>query len=215
MRLRNISGADKAIAASPYCVQNPSEQKGSWNLFFHNDHPIHIEVGMGKGQFILQLSLQNPKVNYIGIEKYTSVLLRAIQKLDSVDSIPSNLYFICMNADQLPSVFDKNEISRIYLNFSDPWPKERHSKRRLTSREFLECYARILSPKGRIEFKTDNKQLFEFSLKEISAANWHLNACTYDLHHDILLNQGNIMTEYEEKFSTLGNPIYKLVADRE
>lgn len=213
MRLRNIPGADEAIASSPYCIQNPSLQRGSWNLFFQNNHPIHIEVGMGKGRFILQLAEQNTNINYIGIEKYTSVLLRAIQKLDDIQA-PSNLFFICMNAEQLSEVFAPNEISRIYLNFSDPWPKERHSKRRLTSREFLQCYEQILTPNGTIEFKTDNKQLFDFSLQEIPVAHWKLDAYTYDLHHDHTLNQNNIMTEYEEKFAALGNPIYKLIASK-
>ena len=211
MRLRNIPGAEEAIASSPYCIQNPESHSGIWNQVFGNSNPIHIEVGMGKGKFILQLALQNPSINYIGIEKYASVLLRAIQKLDSMDA-PANLRFICMNAENLPDVFAKNEIQKIYLNFSDPWPKDRHAKRRLTSKEYLDKYCRILSSDGCIEFKTDNKKLFDFSLEEMKESNWVIHAFTYDLHHDDSLNIENVMTEYEEKFSSIGNPICKLIA---
>lgn len=216
MRLRNIPSADEIIASSPYCIQNPSANRSKWRSVFSGSYPLHIEIGMGKGQFILQLAVQNPQINYIGIEKYTSVLLRAIQKLDCLakNQIPCNLRFICMDAKELTEVFDTKEVSRIYLNFSDPWPKKRHAKRRLTSREFLTLYDRILTEDGTVEFKTDNKPLFDFSLEELPAANWNLNACTYDLHHDSFMNQSNIMTEYEEKFSSLGNPIYKLIASR-
>lgn len=213
MRLRNIPSADETIAASQFCIQEPTSYKGIWNTVFPSEHPIHIEVGMGKGRFILQLAQQNPDINYIGIEKYTSVLLRAIQKLELIEA-PSNLRFICMNAENLPDVFAANEISRIYLNFSDPWPKKRHAKRRLTSREYLARYDQILVSDGTIEFKTDNKGLFDFSLEEVTASDWNLKACTYHLHKDEVLNIGNIMTEYEEKFSSLGNPIYKLIASR-
>lgn len=211
MRLRRISGADETIASSPYCIQTPSSQRGCWQSLFQNDHPLHIEVGMGKGRFLIQLSQQNPDINYIGIEKYPSVLLRVVQKLEC-EQPPDNLFLICMDAGQLPEVFAPGEVSRIYLNFSDPWPKGRHSKRRLTSRNFLELYRQILHADGTLEFKTDNRQLFDFSLQEISDARWILNAITYDLHQDEILNQNNIMTEYEERFSALGNPIYKLIA---
>lgn len=216
MRLRNIPGADEAIAASPYCIQQPDLRRGLWHSLFQNTHPIHIEVGMGKGQFLLALSRKNPDVNYLGIEKYTSVLLRAVQKREQMESnspqAPPNLYFICTDAARLPDIFAPEEVSKIYLNFSDPWPKERHARRRLTSREFLSCYGQFLSADGTLEFKTDNLQLFQFSLQEIPCAQWKLLAHTYDLHHDQSLNADNIMTEYEEKFSALGNPIYKLIA---
>lgn len=216
MRLRNIPSADQAIASNPFCIQNPSSLQGNWLSVFNNSNPIHIEVGMGKGRFILQLAQQNPGINYIGIEKYTSVLLRAIQKLEKLgqDMLPSNLRFICMDAEMLPEVFGPNEISKIYLNFSDPWPKKRHARRRLTSKEFLMRYSQILPPGGLLEFKTDNKPLFCFSLEELPAARWELKACTYDLHHDEEMNRQNVMTEYEEKFSSLGNPIYKLIASK-
>ena len=216
MRLRNIPSADQQIAINPYCIQDPASHRGVWQHVFQNTQPLHIEIGMGKGRFILQLAQTNPDINYIGIERYTSVLLRAVQKLERIpaDEIPSNLRFICMDAEQLSEVFAPNEVNKIYLNFSDPWPKKRHARRRLTSQQFLQRYDQILTPNGTIEFKTDNQQLFAFSLNELPAANWTLNACTYDLHNDSILNNGNIITEYEEKFSSLGNPIYKLIASR-
>lgn len=216
MRLRNIPIADQEIASSPYCIQTPENYRGSWSAVFHNTNPIHIEIGMGKGRFILQLAQKHPEINYIGIEKYTSVLLRAIQKLNrtSADQIHPNLRFVCMNAENLTEVFAQEEVSQIYLNFSDPWPKKRHAKRRLTSREFLALYDQILVKNGTVEFKTDNQPLFAFSLEELPAAHWSIDAYTYDLHHDSEMNHDNIMTEYEEKFSSLGNPIYKLIASR-
>lgn len=212
MRLRNIKGADEAVANSPYCIQAPTEYKGQWHTYFNNDNPLHIEIGMGKGQFLMALAKENPHINYIGIERYTSVLLRALQKMQAEPF--ANLRFLCIDATILPEVFSGGEVDRIYLNFSDPWPKDRHAKRRLTSKTFLERYHQILAPSGHIEFKTDNKGLFDFSLEEIPAAGWKINAYTLDLHHDAAMNQGNIMTEYEQKFSSFGNPIYKLIASR-
>ena len=212
MRLRNIKGAEEFIASSEFVIQTPEEYKGKWNTFFGNDNPIHIEIGMGKGKFIHAMAEQNPGINYIGIEMYSSVLYRAIEKRQQTEC--SNLYFIRMDAKNLTEVFDKAEIDRIYLNFSDPWPKDRHAKRRLTSRQFFARYDAILKPDGRLEFKTDNQDLFTFSLEEIPEAGWHLDASTRDLHHDSVLNEGNIMTEYEEKFSSKGNPICKLIASR-
>lgn len=160
----------------------------------------------------MSLAKEHPDINYIGIERYTSVLLRALQKmeLEPLD----NLKFLCIDAATLPDIFAAGEVDKIYLNFSDPWPKDRHAKRRLTSRTFLERYNAILAPEGHIEFKTDNRGLFDFSLEEIPQAGWKIDAYTFDLHHDDSMNQGNIMTEYEEKFSSLGNPICKLIASR-
>ena len=152
-------------------------------------------------------------MNYLGIEMYDSVLLRALQKREQEEELP-NLYFIRMDARKLPQVFAPGEVDRIYLNFSDPWPKERHAKRRLTSRQFLARYDQILTPEGEIHFKTDNRPLFEFSLEEVKEAGWNLKAHTFDLHHNLALCEGNVMTEYEEKFSSQGNPIHKLIADR-
>lgn len=214
MRLRNIPGADAAVAACPYVIQNPSEKKGNWDSCFAKKQPIHIEVGMGKGQFIFQMAKLHPDRNYIGIERYTSVLLRAIQKLDEND-LPNNLLFLCIDAKELPDIFAADEIDRIYLNFSDPWPKDRHARRRLTSAEFLARYDQILQPTGTIEFKTDNQGLFDFSLDQIRESDiWKLDAYTFDLHQDTDMNTGNVMTEYEEKFSSIGNPICKLIASR-
>ncbi len=213
MRLRNIPGADEVISNSPVCIQNPVEYKGNWNAVFGNANPIHIEIGMGKGRFLTDLAAFNPNINYIGIERYTSVLLRAVQKIDELQF--PNVRFLCIDAATLPEIFAAGEVDRIYLNFSDPWPKDRHARRRLTSSEFLNRYDQILAPEGRIEFKTDNVDLFNFSLKEIENSSvWRLQVKTYNLHEDPMLNFGNIMTEYEEKFSSKGNPICKLIATR-
>ena len=212
MRLRNIPGADEAIADSPHCIQEPMAEKGRWHLIFGNENPIHIEIGMGKGQFIMKLAKEHPDINYIGIERYSSVLLRALQKME-IEPLP-NIRFLCMDASIITEVFDKEEVAKIYLNFSDPWPKDRHAKRRLTSRQFLARYDQILKPDGVLEFKTDNRDLFTFSLGEVSEAGWTLKASTFDLHNDPVLNEGNIMTEYEEKFSSKGNPICKMIICR-
>lgn len=227
MRLRNIPRANDVIASSPLVIQDPKAQRGQWKEVFGNDHPIHIEVGMGKGRFITELARKHPEINYIGIERYTSVLLRAVEKLQGKEQaegqeavtaaadIPENLYFICMDATELPEVFAPEEVARIYLNFSDPWPKDRHAKRRLPSRQFLARYDQILKKDGTIEFKTDNRGLFDFALEEIEPAGWRLLMHTFDLHADAELMKDNIMTEYEEKFASKGNPICKLVIDRE
>ena len=212
MRLRNIPGADEAIADSPHCIQEPMAEKGRWHLIFGNENPIHIEIGMGKGQFIMKLAKEHPDINYIGIERYSSVLLRALQKME-IEPLP-NIRFLCMDASIITEVFDKEEVAKIYLNFSDPWQKERHAKRRLTSRQFFERYDKILAGNGVVEFKTDNDDLFAFSMEEVAEAGWTLDAHTFDLHHDPVLNEGNVMTEYEEKFSSLGHPIHKLIARR-
>ena len=213
MRLRYIPGADQVVSNSAFCIQNPTELRDKWNEFLGNSNPIHIEVGMGKGRFIMDLAALNPDINYIGIERYTSVLLRAVQKMEE-NPLP-NVHFLCIDAATLPEIFGKGEVERIYLNFSDPWPKDRHARRRLTSHEFLDRYDQFLSTDGRIEFKTDNQDLFTFSLQEIEESDvWHLDASTRDLHNDANLNESNVMTEYEEKFSSLGNPICKLITSR-
>lgn len=215
MRLKHIPGAEEAIASSPLCIHTPNIYLGAWHSIFQNSNPIHIEIGMGKGRFLTQLALQHADINYIGIEKYSSVLFRAVQKIQNMEvDVPVNLRFICTDAEKITEFFAPGEISKIYLNFSDPWPKERHAKRRLTSIQFLNRYKQILVPNGRLEFKTDNKDLFIFSLNEIEKSRWNLIAYTYDLHHDEKLNKQNIMTEYEEKFSSLGNPIYKLIISK-
>ncbi len=213
MRLRNIPGADEVITNSPLVIQKPKEQKGKWQEVFQEDGPVHIEVGMGKGQFITEMAILNPHIHYVGIERYTSVLLRAVQKRETLEGI-DNLYYLCMDAAELPEVFANGEVEKIYLNFSDPWPKERHARRRLPSKEFLKRYDQILTKNGTVEFKTDNRALFEFALEQVEEAGWHLDACTFDLHHDEEMMQGNVMTEYEEKFSGMGNPIHKMIISR-
>lgn len=213
MRLRNIPGADEVVSNSSYCIHEPVDLKGRWHEFLENNNPIHIEVGMGKGRFIMDLAALHPDINYIGIERYTSVLLRAVQKIEE-NPLP-NVHFLCIDAATLPEIFGKGEVDKIYLNFSDPWPKDRHARRRLTSHEFLDRYNEFLAADGCIEFKTDNQDLFTFSLEEIeNSPIWHLDASTRDLHHDEVMNLGNVMTEYEEKFSSKGNPICKLIASR-
>ncbi len=213
MRLRNISGARDAIAESPLVIHEPEKLKGKWRERFGNNRPIRIEIGMGKGKFIHELAEKNPKVNYIGIEKYSSVLLRALQKMEAFP-VP-NLLFLRMDAENITEVFDTGEVERIYLNFSDPWPKDRHAKRRLPSAEFLKRYDRILEKDGVLEFKTDNKGLFDFALEEVPAAGWEALKISFDLHRDEEMVRDNVMTEYEEKFSALGNPIYKYVIKRQ
>lgn len=212
MRLRHIKGAEEEIAESPFVVQEPQSLKGKWNTFFGNDNPIRIEVGMGKGKFIMELAEKNTDVNYVGIERYSSVLLRGLQKRAEMEL--SNIYFMRIDALELADVFGPCEVDRIYLNFSDPWPKDRHAKRRLTSDRFLAVYDKILKKDGVIEFKTDNQDLFRYSLDSIPEAGWKVDAQTFDLHHSEMA-EGNVMTEYEMKFCSEGKPICKLVASRQ
>lgn len=214
MRLRNITGSREAIAESPYVVREAALEQcpGTWQEIFGNDYPIFIEIGMGKGKFIHTMAKEHPDINFIGIEKYSSVLLRAVQRMEQ-EELP-NLKFIRMDAEEITMVFGAGEVDRIYLNFSDPWPKDRHAKRRLPSREFLARYDRILKKDGRLEFKTDNRKLFDFAVEELEAAGWRAEIVTCDLHHDGKLMRGNVMTEYEEKFSGMGNPICKYIIFR-
>ena len=162
----------------------------------------------------MDMARLHPDINYVGIEMYDSVLLRALQKREDLEAEGEkfdNLKFMRVDARELPEIFEKGEVQKIYLNFSDPWPKARHAKRRLTSREFLSRYEKILAEEGTVEFKTDNKDLFEFSLEEVEESPWELLAHTFDLHNEEGMMEGNVMTEYEEKFSSMGNPICKLV----
>lgn len=257
MRLRNIPTSRQELADSSYVLDEAllPGLRGRWAGVFGNDHPIHIEIGMGKGQFLLALARREPEVNFIGIERYSSVLVHPVRKLnllalqddsgqsadivkpasdsgslasvdtgqdafltDSVNapelaaSLPmQNLRLLRMDAELLTEVFAPGEVDRIYLNFSDPWPKDRHAKRRLPGRVFLKRYEQVLSAAGQVEFKTDNRALFDFALEEAQAAGWTVRQYTYDLHHDPVMMEGNIMTEYEQKFSALGNPICRLV----
>ena len=215
MRLRNIPHAEGVIQMHRTVIKRPEVQRGCWHQVFGDRHPIYIEIGMGKGQFILNMAKAHPDVNFIGIERYSSVLLRALEKFDTEEyEALTNIRFVCMDARNVEEVFAPEEVDKIFLNFSDPWPKARHAKRRLTSTEFLERYEKILVQGGRVEFKTDNTELFNFSLEQVKEAGWYLEKYTYDLHHQEEMNAGNIMTEYEEKFSLKGNPINKLIARR-
>ncbi len=208
MRLRNVPGSRDMIAESPFTIKDETEWKGKWNEVFGNDHPIHIEIGMGKGQFIMTLAKEHPEINYVGIEKYSSVLVRALEKQQEME-LP-NIKFIRMEAENIAEVFAPDEVARIYLNFSDPWPKDRHAKRRLTSVQFLERYEKILQKDGHLIFKTDNRDLFDFSLEQVEEAeHWILLNHTFDLHHSEYVD-GNVMTEYEQRFVEKGNAICRM-----
>lgn len=208
MRLRKAKNAlEKLRQNKTYFIDNPQEHIKEWEKVFGNSYPIHMEIGCGKGKFIYEMAKNNPNINYIAIEKYDSVLLRVLEKIEN-ETIP-NLKLVVLDASNLKNYFSSAEISRIYINFSDPWPKSTHQKRRLTYKSFLESYAYILKSEGEIFQKTDNRKLFEFSLQSFSEQGWILSNISLDLHKDAL--EDNIMTEFEEKWSKLG-PIYRLEA---
>ncbi|HJA92912.1 MAG TPA: tRNA (guanosine(46)-N7)-methyltransferase TrmB [Candidatus Eisenbergiella merdipullorum] len=209
MRLKNVPGSREAIAESRFVIHDPQEHAGNWAEVFGRTAPLHIEIGMGKGRFLMEMAALHPDIDYVGIEKYSSVLIRAVQKMEEKEL--SNVRFIRMDAEEITEVFGAGEVDRIYLNFSDPWPKDRHAKRRLPSRQFLARYEKILKPEGKIEFKTDNRPLFDFALEELEPAGWQAEEVTYDLHSDERLMKGNVMTEYEARFSAAGNPICKYI----
>lgn len=206
MRLKNVKGANEIIIKGTYYVDNPYEYKGKWNEYFKNDNPIYVEIGMGKGDFIIENALRYKNINFIGIEKYDSVIVRAIQKSNELEL--SNLKIIRVDANKLEDIFDK-EIDTIYLNFSDPWPKDRHAKRRLTSSRFLNIYDKIFKDRNRIVMKTDNINLFNYSLESLIDYGYKIVYKTNDLD---CLSEDNIMTEYEKKFYNLGIKINKLEA---
>lgn len=207
MRLRKIQGAREALEENKYYfVAEPHNNKGKWKDVFKNDNPIHLEVGCGKGNFIIGMAKAFPNVNFIAIEKFESVLIRALEKVEN-EEIP-NLKLINGDALLLKDMFETSEVSNVYLNFSDPWPKSRHAKRRLTYKTFLDIYRDILNDDGVIMQKTDNKILFEFSIESFSGDNWVLSNISVDLHSEDIFN---VMTEYEVKKSKLG-PIYRLEA---
>ncbi|SFH71333.1 tRNA (guanosine(46)-N7)-methyltransferase TrmB [Pisciglobus halotolerans] len=209
MRLRNKPEAPQKIASYPqYIPDQPEEWKGRWSERFENKQPLHIEIGMGKGQFVYQMAKQHPEINYIGIELQTSVIVSALDK--QVEDPQPNLQLLHVNGGELTQYFAENEVDRVYLNFSDPWPKTRHEKRRLTYQTFLAVYENILIPNGEIHFKTDNQGLFEYSLVSFSKYGMLLKQVWLDLHQSDY--EGNIMTEYEEKFSSRGNRIYRVEA---
>lgn len=209
MRLRKVKGAAEAIAESRFVIHDAAERKGHWQEIFGNTNPIHMEIGMGKGRFLTALAKQNPDINYIGIERYDSVLIRALEKREQEEEI-GNLFYLCEDAKNVAELFAPGEISRIYLNFSDPWPKDRHAKRRLTSKEFLARYANVMQKDSKIIFKTDNRPLFDFSLEQVEEAGWNLVNHTFDLHNSEYA-EGNIMTEYETRFVNEGKPICRMV----
>ena len=204
MRLKNVKGANDIIVKGKYYVSEPREYKGNWNKLFNNNKPIYIEIGMGKGNFIIENAIRYKDINFIGIEKYDSVIVRAIQKSNELEL--DNLKIIRMDAKNLEEVFDK-EIDTIYLNFSDPWPKDRHAKRRLTSSIFLNIYNKIFKNRKRIVMKTDNIDLFNYSLDSLINNGYDIIYKTNNLD---CLNEDNIMTEYESKFYNKGININKL-----
>lgn len=205
MRLRNIKNKEEILNNSKYIILNPKEYKGKWNNVFKNNNPIYIEIGMGKGKFILENALKYPNINFIGIEKYDSVIARAIKKIDEHEI--NNLKLIRIDANELNDVFDK-EIDLIYLTFSDPWPKDRHAKRRLSHSDFLKIYDDIFKNYKKIEMKTDNRKLFEYSVVSFSKYGYVIEQISTDLHKD---EENIITTEYEDKFVKLGFPIYKVI----
>ena len=204
MRLRNVKGATNIIEQSDYVIKDYREYKGKYKTIFNNNNPIHIEIGMGKGNFIIGMAKMHPDINFIGIEKYDSVMVRAIEKLD-VD-IP-NLKLIRMDAQEIEEVFFK-EIDTIYLNFSDPWPKNRHEHRRLTSEAFLKRYDNVFENTKHIIMKTDNRKLFEFSIISLTNYGYQIKEISLDMYNDDIKN--NVQTEYEKKFHDKGMPIYKI-----
>ncbi len=207
MRLRRDARATLYLEESDMVLKNPQEHRGSWKSLFGNDNPIHVEFGSGKGGFITQLAKLNEDINYIAVEKAETVVYKACKR--AVDS-PSNLYFLYFDVAECLDIFEDNEVDRIYLNFSDPWPKTRYAKRRLTYRYFLDKYEKILALDGELHFKTDNKGLFASSLEEFSLRKWLIKNVTLDLHSDNKVD--NVMTEYEKKFSELGFTINRLEA---
>lgn len=209
MRLRNKPWAEEKLTEYPhYVIQRPQSHKGNWQEVFGNDNPIYIEVGTGKGRFITDMAKAHPDVNFIGIELAKSVIVSALDRL--IEAELPNVQLMNVNANDLREFFAKGDVARVYLNFSDPWPKIRHAKRRLTYETFLKVYEDILPAKGEIHFKTDNQGLFESSLMSISRYGMLLTYVSLDLHNSDF--EGNIMTEYEEKFSQKGNRIYRLEA---
>ena len=208
MRMRKKKNLDVRFAAcADVMAFEPKEKRGKWRALFGNDNPIHLEIGCGKGRFAIGMAEQHPDVNFIAVEREEGALIMAAERCQQ-QPLP-NLRFVSFDAAELREVFAPGEVDRIYLNFSDPWPKDRHAKRRLTSRQFLERYHNILKEEGRVIFKTDNRPLFDFSLEEVKEAGWTLEKSTFDLHHSEYV-EGNIMTEYEEKFVAKGNPICML-----
>ena len=208
MRLRHKPYAqDKLLEYKQYVVEKPEESKGKWTERFEKAQPLHIEIGCGKGRFIIEMAKRYPEINFIGIELQTSVIVSALEK--QIEEQLPNLQLMQVNAMDLREYFEAGEVDRIYLTFSDPWPKNRHEKRRLTYKSFLSVYETILNDIGELHFKTDNQKLFEYSLTSFSKYDAVLEKVYLDLHKSDV--EDNVMTEYEEKFSKKGNRIYKAV----
>ena len=210
-RVRKQPGTREALMQyAPIVVLEPEQHKGKWQDVFGNANPIQMEVGMGKGKFISTMARQHPEINFIGVEVIEEVLLDAVKRMNRAEGIPENLRLVWINASLLEDLFLPGEVDRIFLNFSDPWPKTRHAKRRLTHKGFLDQYAAILKSEGQVHFKTDNQGLFEFSLNEFSACGWRLQNIQLDMYQK--LPEGTVATEYETKFHNQGMPIYRLEA---
>ena len=210
MRLKKVKGAEDIINNSSYIIKNPEEYKGQFNKLFNNDKPLHIEIGMGKGDFIIGMAKKYREINFIGIEKFDSVIARAIQKLED-EEIP-NLRLIRMDAENINDVFD-HEVDILYLNFSDPWPKKRHTNRRLTSKPFLKLYDNLFKNSKHIIQKTDNRHLFEFSIMEFTSYGYQINELSLDLYSDNY--EDNVPTEYETKFVNKGQVIYRIDVEKQ
>jgi tRNA (guanine-N7-)-methyltransferase len=209
-RRTNPKAKGKLLAHETYLCTEPEKYKGQWSSYFNNSNPIHVELGTGRGQFITTLAEMNPDINYIGIEIKEEVLLKAVEKAHAKQL--SNIQFLWYDINKIDTIFDNNELGRIYINFCDPWPKSRWEKRRLTHRSFLSRYKEILRQDGEIHFKTDNKDLFDFSLDEFSALNFNLSNVTYDLHNSE--TKDSVTTEYEDKFSAMGMKIHRCEAKK-
>jgi tRNA (guanine-N7-)-methyltransferase len=210
MRLRRKPGIREEMMTYPKLVpQNAEQYKGKWHTFFGNDNPIHVELGTGKGNFITTLAEQNPDVNFFGVELQAEVLIKAVKKAEAKGL--TNIAFLWINIRELDNYFAPGEVDKFYLNFSDPWPKKRHAKRRLTDSSFLNVYKEILKTDGCIQLKTDNEILFEYSLNQFAQELFLLKEITFDLHNSEYA-EGNVMTEYEAKFVERGMKIYRCVA---
>lgn len=212
MRLKKVKDAKEIVQNSNYYVENPEEKKGNWKEIFSNSNPIHIEIGMGKGKFIINMAKKYPNINFIGIEKYDSVLVKAVKQLNELEESLPNLKLLLFDAENISEVFE-SEIEMIYLNFSDPWPKSKHEKRRLTSNVYLSKYDTLFTNTKKIIQKTDNRTFFDFSLQSIKDYGYTIDEVTYDLYS--LNDVDNVQTEYEEKFNSIGTPINRLIAHKE
>ena len=212
MRLKKVKDAKEIVQKSIYYVENPKEKQRTWNEIFEKEQPIHVEIGMGKGKFIINMAKKYPNINFIGIEKYDSVLVKAVKQLEELDEKLPNLKLLLFDAEEIAEVFD-HEIELIYLNFSDPWPKTKHEKRRLTSSTYLAKYDNLFKNQKCIIQKTDNRTFFDFSLQSIEEYGYTIDEVTYDLYS--LKDEENVPTEYEEKFNSIGTPINRLKAHKD